>query len=162
MSGVSALKDAWTENERSVIPLFDRALALRDQGSYDEAIVLLQAVVDRLTLSDRRLLAHTHVQLGRLHDRLGNDLREEEHYRIAVRVAPRWEHASLSLFYSLQNLKRHEDAMREMLRLVSLHDSDGYREVLEEGFSHQLSPLEHDIVGKVRSLLAQYRNGRNV
>jgi tetratricopeptide (TPR) repeat protein len=155
-------KGTFTENESRVSPLFDRALELRDRGDHEEAIKLLETVVDRLTVEDKKLLPHAHAQLGHIHDILGNELLEEAHFRAAATLAPGWELASLALFHALMSLGRQEEAMNEMLRLVSRCDSDGYRELLEEGFSHRLSPAEHDVVGKVRAMLARYRNGRHV
>jgi tetratricopeptide (TPR) repeat protein len=151
-----------TRNEELVSPLFDRACELRDQKDYQEALELLKMVVNRLTMNDKRLLVHAHLQLGHIHDLLGDDVQEEEHFRIAVNLAPRLELASLALFHALRDLGRHEGALREMLRLVSVRDSNRYREALDEGFRHRLSPAEHDIIGKVRELFARYRQGRNV
>lgn len=60
----------------------------------------------------------------------GRLIDSERHFREAVTIAPTMELASLGLFNALDNLGRPVEAMREVVRFLSLRESVGYRELL--------------------------------
>jgi tetratricopeptide (TPR) repeat protein len=143
------------QGAQQAVPLFDEAMKLRDAGAFDEAIALLERALTFLEPTDG-LLAHTHMQLGHISDKQNDHVKVERHFRLAVIAAPRNELASLGLFHALANLDRWEDAMTEMVRLVTMRDSARYRELLAEGFGSDLSPNLLRLAEEARRLLTRF------
>jgi tetratricopeptide (TPR) repeat protein len=138
---------------------FDRALVHRDLGENDKALLLLDELVTSIKSSgptdrqSRRILIHSHMQIGYLHGLSGDQISRERHFRAATELAPRLELASLGLFHSLWELSRHEDALREIVRYVEHKNSDGYRELLSEGFGADLPTAQARLADEARELL---------
>lgn len=53
-----------------------------------------------------------------------------------------------------------DDALDEMLRLLTLRDSEMYRELLREGFERNLPPHQQAAIARARELLARDRRDR--
>jgi tetratricopeptide (TPR) repeat protein len=152
------------ETEKVFAGMFDQALQLRDRGEFVEAIALLEQLVTHLTEPGRRaptLLSHSHMQLGHIHRKLGNDLAREHHFRRAIEIAPHLELASLGLFHALEALGCSEEAMHEMIRYLTLRDSPGYRELLSEGFGEELTVREQELAAEARRLLQSHIEKRD-
>lgn len=149
---------ALTEHEALLAPMFDRAMELRDQGQLDDAIKLLDELVERLGPDDKHLSAHSHIQVGHIRKKQGRLNDSERHFREAVTGAPALELASLGLFHALDNLGRHVEAMAEMVRFLSLRESLGYRELLSDAaFGEDIPDDERRLVDAARVLLARHR-----
>lgn len=56
------------ENEQRLAPEFDRAIRLRDEGEPDKAVAVLIELIARLGPDDKRLRAHSFMQLGHTTD----------------------------------------------------------------------------------------------
>lgn len=106
-------------------------MILRDAYNYDGASQLLRELVARAGPGDK-LFVHAHIQLGAIcnwQKRLGE---AEAHFRAAVEAAPKSELASLNLFHVLADRNRGNEALAEAVRLLSLRESLGYRELFDE------------------------------
>jgi hypothetical protein len=66
-------------------------------GAREQLLLLL----GKLQAADRKLLAHSHMQLGNIAQKLGNNDARVHHFAEATKVAPRLELASLGLYHSL-------------------------------------------------------------
>jgi hypothetical protein len=151
---------AFTENERLLSPMFDRAMQLRDGRRFDEAVELLAQLVQQLR-SEGHLSAHSHMQIGHIRDSQGRPLDRESHFREAVRIAPRLELASLGLFHAIHNLGRHAEALGEAVRFLSLRESLGYRELLAgDAFRDDVPDDERRLADEARSMLAKHREAQ--
>jgi tetratricopeptide (TPR) repeat protein len=140
------MKDAGT--------LFDEALVLRDRGELLRAIeLLLDAAARSEADGDKRIAAHSHLQLAHIHKRLGHLEACERHCRRATSIAPKLELASLGLFHALDALGRFEEALEEMVRFLYLRDSDLYRELMSGGFSDDGPPSQLALLRTARRLL---------
>ncbi len=154
----SMTEPKWSKDEKPLLPLFDEALRLRDIGEVDAAINLLDEIVSRVPGRDSRLLSHSHIQLGHIYRNVIRDPKKAEpHFRAAVACAPTLELASMNLFHTLHALGRPKEAMREIIRLLSLTDSEGYRELLAEGFEDELPTAERMMAAHARALLERHR-----
>ncbi len=60
-----------TENEQLLGSEFDRALSLRNSGDLVGAREQLLLLLGKLQPADRKLLAHSHMQLGNIAQKLG-------------------------------------------------------------------------------------------
>jgi hypothetical protein len=159
----------WTDNERSHIPQFDRALAKRDAGELPEALALLEELVAQLTQSDKRLLMQAHLQIVNILRKLERTADAEVHARFATHVAPRAELASLALFHVLDNLGRRVESLIEIVRFLSLRESLGYRELFT-GDAFSAGPFaslfskaaadERRLAKEARRLLAKHRDAQ--
>ena len=151
-------KTTWTENEERYRADFDRALVARDRGERRTAIDILLSVCRNLQSGDRRLATHSHLQLSNLLNHESDPEGRLRHAAIAASISPRYELASLVLFHALLAVGRSEDAMREMVRYVSLKDSPMYREVLGVGYSLELPMPELELAVQARTLLRDREN----
>jgi hypothetical protein len=144
---------AWTETETALLPLIDEAYRLREKGDLDAAARLCRQVIAQLDVADRRLLSAARLELGHL-ARLSQDHEAaRREFAEAVTASPRWELASLALFHSLLDLDRWKEALKELLRFVSLRDSAAYRELLSEGFGTDLALDLREIANRARARL---------
>lgn len=150
-------------DEQALTSMFDAALVHRDRGEYDESLGKLEELTRLLSTlpkdarRSKQLLCHAHMQIGYICGIRGDTQRQEQNFRLACGVAPRLELASLGLFHSLWNLGRNEEALQEAVRYVSLKDSDGYRELLADGFGSDLSETQERLAIEARQLLARHR-----
>src|SRR5450432_4066582 len=149
------------DNEQPVSPMFDRAMELRDNGQLDEAIELLEQLLQELGPKDKRLSAHSHNQVGYIRKMQGRLIDSERHFREAVTMASKMELASLGLFHALDNLGRHVEAMGEVVRFLSLRESLGYRELLSgDAFGDDVPDDERRLADVARTLLAKHREAQ--
>jgi predicted Zn-dependent protease len=151
------IEDDENEHEKLLAQDFDRALAVRDTGDLAGARTLLLELVLRLTSSDTRLLAHSHMQLGNIAHKLGDAGGRVYHFTEAVKITPKLELASLGLFHALSTQGREKEAFQEMLRFLNAKDSEMYRELLCQGFGESLSAELQAMVTSARELLARHR-----
>jgi tetratricopeptide (TPR) repeat protein len=142
---------------------FDAALRLRDADDYKAAAVELETLVSDLYQADYKgrtlLLTHSLMQLGYMHDKLGDHVQREVRFREAVELSPRSELASLGWFHSLLALRRTREAYAEVVRLLTVRDSPEYRELLE-GDGGDLAPRlrpVRDLIARALELAAMYR-----
>lgn len=145
-----------TADKQDVVHDFEAALKLRDAGSYREGIALLEKVVVRLTLTDQRLMAMSHMQIAFMYGQMGNQLAAEHHFRVATCINPQSELASLGLFHALIGLLRIRDAMSEMLRFLQLRDSSQYRDLMFGEFAGTLQPDLASLRDEVLILLRRH------
>ncbi|MFN0247583.1 MAG: hypothetical protein ACKV2T_11910 [Kofleriaceae bacterium] len=108
---------------------------------------------------ERKLRAHSHLQLGNIASQLQQLAEAEREFRRATEVAPGLELASLALFHVLNDQARAVEALDEMRRFVEHRDSEMYRELVEEGAlrevrDRQLVSLER--VDEIEALLAKW------
>ena len=136
---------------------FDRATRLRDEGKLDEAIAVLNDLVAKLAPGERRLRAHSFMQLGYIYGRQGRDLAREAAFRAAVEIAPRMELASMGHFHALLAVNRRTEAYQELVRFVGLRDSELYRELLCDGFERDLTGELLELVTLAREHLSRHR-----
>jgi tetratricopeptide (TPR) repeat protein len=146
-----------TENEEQLSAQFDNAMKLRDEGNLSAARAALETLIKQLLPSDVKLLAHSHMQLGNICDRLREHTQREAHFRAAVEVAPTLQLASLGLFHTLYEQDRIDEALEEMLRLLRLRYSDLYAELLGEGYGSRFSIEQRNRVMEARRLLKRHR-----
>ena len=147
-----------TDNEARLAPIFDRALARRDDEDYVAAIEMLRFLLTHLTPDDQRLLAHTHLQLGYIY-RKTHELEKARHeFAAAVGVAPTLELASMCLFHAILDLGDREGAMEEMLRFLRLSDSEQYRELLSDGYGDNFPDEQRRLAEQARLLLNEHEN----
>lgn len=151
----------WTDNERTHAPDFDRALALRDAGDLAQALAVLEELVGKLTKTDARLLLHAHLQIVHVLGKLSRTADAEVHARFAVQLAPRAELASLALFHVLTELGRRVEALTEAIRLLTVRESLGYREIFAgEGYTSRLPGEQKRLAKQARQLLAKHRDAQ--
>ena len=106
--------------------IFQDAVKLRDQGKFDEALVVLE----RLFSKDPRNLAL--VCHGRFEFGLGRLDKAADFFRLAIDVSHISETASLGLFHCLWNMGKKVEALDEMKRFMSISYSKDYAEILNE------------------------------
>lgn len=114
-----------------LVDLFDGAMILR--GAYNDAAAarLLRELVARAD-ANNKLFVHAHIQLGAICNRQRRLREAETHFRAAVEAVPKSEVASLGWFLVLADLNRGNEALAEAVRLLSLRESLGYRELFDE------------------------------
>jgi tetratricopeptide (TPR) repeat protein len=151
----------WTRNEEQLMSKFDRALELRDDGRLSEALEILASLLWRLMPEDKKLLLHTHLQMGHIHRALGDNAKREAHFRIASEVAPRYELASLSFFHALWSLDRMVEALQEAIRFLRGKDSAEYRELFSIPYCDGLPIPERQLALQARELLAGHQRVRD-
>lgn len=137
--------------------MFDKGLRLRDEGAFEDGIVILRALTTALDpVEERTLLAHTWNQIGHMRDCLGDLEAAELAFRHATAIAPKLELASMGLYHALWGLGRKQDALREMERYVALRpNSAGYRELLETGYSG-FSDEDRQLLDRVHQRLLRF------
>lgn len=151
----------WTRNEEQLMSRFDQALELRDDGRLSEALDILVSLLWCLTPEDKRLLLHTHLQIGNIYRALGDHLKREAHFRIASEVAPHYELASLAFFHALWSLDRAVEALQEAIRFLGHKDSAEYRELFSIPYCDGLPIPERQLALQARELLAGHQRMRD-
>ena len=107
--------------------IFQEAVKLRDQGKFDEALVVLE----RLFSKDPRNLAVLFV-MEDLNWDLGRLDKAADFFRLAIDVSHNSETASLGLFHCLWKMGEKVEALDEMERFMSISYSKDYEEILNE------------------------------
>jgi tetratricopeptide (TPR) repeat protein len=150
------------ENQKRLGDMFDYAMKLRDAGDLVGARRLLESLVESLELEDRDLLSHTHSQLGRICERLGDHRKREAHFRAAIAAMPDYDLPSLGLFEALYDQGRLTEGLQEMVRLMRLSYSKDYAEValeISELHADQFTALQRELIGEVlRQVAKRLRN----
>jgi hypothetical protein len=147
-----------TENEKLVGFMFDEAMKLRDAGDLVAARRLLARLLEQLRPDDKTLLWSSHLQLGYIAKLLGEDGEREAHYRAAAVALPSSDLASVSLYGTLFDLGRLNDAFQEVVRLLRLGHSERYEEMLlPPEFGAEFTGELRDLVLEARQLLAKHR-----
>jgi tetratricopeptide (TPR) repeat protein len=142
-----------SEKEQQLAPIFDRALAYRDEGNYEKAVELLETLVEQLTTAEKRLLSNALLQLGNAYEKLHKRQLAIDTFQRAIQIAPAHELASLCLYHSLDEQGMETDALNEMLRYLALRPSPMYRELLCPGFEDNMSEQNKALVSRARELL---------
>jgi hypothetical protein len=112
---------------------FYRALKLRDEGAYDEAIGIFETLLSEQTDGQTRVAAY--MQLGHIYTFcLDLPAKGESYFRTATALVPSYDVASLGLFHALaaQGPHRHMEALDEMKRYRSSYSSAEYDELVRE------------------------------
>ena len=110
---------------------FERAMKLRDERKFNEALRLLESLIVDVDKPSR--LVAVNCQLGNIHSfDLGAPEKGEFYFRRAVDLKPSSELSSLGLFHSLMDQQKVSDALTEMRRFTSAHPSEEYAELREE------------------------------
>jgi tetratricopeptide (TPR) repeat protein len=146
------------EEDRFERGLIDRALQARHEGRIDDALALCEEALARLPSDRHRRRALVHCEMGNLFKNYLGDLgRAAEHFRESTKLAPRAELPSLGLFHVLFKLGQLTEALREIVRFVSLKDSAEYRELLNGGgYRSELEPEDRALADEARARLNRW------
>ena len=110
---------------------FHRAMKLRDEGAYEEAVGIFESFLTEETDGQTRVAAY--IQLGHIHTFcLSLPAKGESYFRAATELVPSYDVASLGLFHSLVDQGRHMDALDEMKRYMSSYSSSEYEQLVRE------------------------------
>ena len=114
------------ESKKAMRDRLDRALKLRSESKDEAAVKELLSLLEDFEGHPgvTQVLGETYF----LMDRHGDAL---PHALAAVKLRPKAVNGSLTLFHCLLKLGRKEDAYREMLRFMSLLQSDQYDSLAE-------------------------------
>ncbi len=119
-----------TENDQ-VTSTFHRAMKLRDDGAYEQAIGLFESLLSEETDGQTRVAVY--IQLGQIYTFcLSLPAKGEVYFRAATELVPSFDVASLGLFVSLQKQGRDMEALDEMNRYTASYSSDEYVELIRE------------------------------
>ena len=119
-----------TENDGST-STFDRAMKLRDEGAYEQAVRLFETLLTEETDGQTRVAAY--IQLGHIYTFcLDLPAKGESYFRAATELVPSYDVASLGLFHSLHDQGRDTEALDEMKRYTSQYSSDEYMQLAKE------------------------------
>lgn len=139
--------------------LFDRAMKCRDRGEWAEARRLLHDLLAQLDPDEKKLRAHSHLQLGNIAEHLDDFAEAEREFRRATQIAPKLELASMALFHALNEQSRAPEALDEMLRFATQRDSAMYRELVEEGALKEVRErrlVAPELVDEIEAMLAKW------
>ncbi|MEP3890076.1 MAG: hypothetical protein ABJN69_06385 [Hellea sp.] len=114
--------------------LFDKANQLEELGDLEAALVIRKQLVTRLP--DDKVLSIT---LAKALEDLNDLIGAEMYYKKTVKLAPKWELASLQLFHFLFDnyggrwkKDRLDEAFDEMRRFQSISHCEDYVEIVRE------------------------------
>jgi tetratricopeptide (TPR) repeat protein len=107
--------------------IFQDAVNLRDQGKFNEALVVLERLFSKnpRNLAILLVMADLNWDLGRLD-------KAADFFRFAIDVPHNSEPASLGLFHCLWKMGKKVEALDEMKRFMSISYSKDYAEILNE------------------------------
>ncbi len=105
--------------------LFDRALALRDEGNIQDAIAILKGLTERYPED-----AASFGMLGGIYYEIGEFGEAIRHFKETTSLSPRSELASRGLFHSLLEAGRNDEAKMELQRYIDLTSSEEFRTLL--------------------------------
>ena len=109
----------------------DRAIELRANGRYEEALQLLKSLLEDAGGSKYEAVMHGEIGGIYLYD-LSSPTEALVFFEKCVRISPRSELASLGKFHALAMLGQYDEAFDEMRRLVSLRPSEEYRSLIAD------------------------------
>lgn len=111
---------------------FERAIALRDDGRYADAINELHDILS--TESDTRIRSVALGEIGIIyHEHIKNHHKAVQTLRECTSICPKAELPSLYLFYALTELGQFDDALAEAARFLRLRPrSLEYRRLIRE------------------------------
>lgn len=132
---------------------FEDATAARDRGDLDGAARLLQEILDEPDHS-KLLVVSSLCVLGHLCWTNEDWQTASRYFAQATTIAPLHELSSLGLFHSLHTMGQVDEALEEGLRLLSLRDSQGYREMFVAGYEEGHSTRGQVLMTQIRSMLA--------
>lgn len=137
--------------------LLDEVIAARVRGDTTAAIEGSQRLLAMVDAQDSFHYGWAHGELGAAFLFVVRDFAQaERHYREAVAVLPRSVIVSRGLFHSLFNQGRCVDALREVLRLVTLRDSAVYRDLLTDDVVDGFPPDARAIAKEAQRVLASW------
>jgi len=110
--------------------LFNKGIELRDRGNLSEAVGVFQKIIQNYS-SDSKIVGIYTVLAGVYFDL--NDFNESlRYFEKATQLKPKSELASLGLYLSYLELKKHEKAIQELMRYLDQYPADLYKDTLEE------------------------------
>lgn len=111
----------------TVKEMFQKAIDLRDQKNYSEALKILQDIEDQCLNSPNFFAVSASIcwELKQLDNSIKN-------FKEAIKLAPQSELVSLGLFHCLWELKRFDEAFEEMKRFSTISFSQEYKNIIEE------------------------------
>jgi tetratricopeptide (TPR) repeat protein len=118
------------ENDQ-VTSTFHRAMKLRDEGAYEQAVEIFESFLTEDTDGQTRVAAN--INLGHIYTFcLSLPGKGESYFRAATELVPSYDVASLGLFHSLAAQGRHMEALDEMKRYMSNYSSSEYVQLIRE------------------------------
>jgi tetratricopeptide (TPR) repeat protein len=110
---------------------FERAMRLRDERKFDEALRLLETLMVDIDKPSRLLAVNC--QLGNIYSfELEAPEKGEAYFRKATELKPSSELSSLGLFHSLMGQRKVSEALSEMRRFISEYPSEEYAQLRKE------------------------------
>jgi len=107
--------------------LFNFAIATRDEGNYDEAIKIMK----KLVISTPHSPAYNGM-LGGFYFETEKYYQALRYFKIASKLNPKSELASLGYFHSLWELNYLKAALNEMNRYLKIKNCIDYLEIIDE------------------------------
>ena len=144
------VKKQETAHERA----FREGAEARLDGRLDDAIALFSQSLEECPRDDEKLLGAIHGMLSSVERKQGKPDIAEQYSRRAIKYLPSSQLASVGLFHALWDQGKCAEALGEVVRLVSLRDSQHYRELLSCGFCDGLSAELLALVDKTRNTLS--------
>ncbi len=132
------------------------AIKHRHERQFDEAARLCRLALEHLPAGYRRREAGINGELGFIERKRGHLEAAEEFSRTATTLSPRSELASIGMFHTLWDQKKRKEALEEVVRLVSMRDSDHYSELLSHGFRDDLGVELLALADRARAILSGY------
>ncbi|MBL4617920.1 MAG: tetratricopeptide repeat protein [Robiginitomaculum sp.] len=120
-------------NKEEADTIFQKALALEDAGNLHEALKLRKLLASNFPKVKIFLLT-----LAKSLKNLSQLDEAEKYYKRTVKIAPKWELASLQLFHfywdneNILGVDRKDDAFDEIRRFQSISHCDDYVEIVRE------------------------------
>lgn len=137
---------------------FTEACLLRDQRRSIEAVKAYEAIILD-PLSQRKFIIHSHLQAGHILKELCSYDEAEMHARQAVLLAPKNQLASLLLFHVLMSKAETMSALKEMVRFVTIKDSQMYRDLISGTYNLSPMGIEYsELVDRARRALAKWKH----
>ena len=143
-------------SETSLDRSFKDALQARSEGRLDEAIELFRLALQQCVSEEHTLQAAINGMLGNVERKRGNLPEAEAYSRTATRLLPSSQLASVGMFHAFWDQGKHLEALEEVVRLVTLRDSEHYRELLSHGFRDDLDSESRSIADDARRILEGY------
>jgi tetratricopeptide (TPR) repeat protein len=110
--------------------LFSKGIAFRDNGQLLQAVAVFRTIIE-IYPNDSKLDG-TYTVLGGIYFDLNDFDGAQRCFEKATRLKPKSELASLGLYLSYVELKKHERAIDELERYLDQYPADLYRDTLEE------------------------------
>ena len=135
---------------------FREGAAARLEGRLEDALRLFRQSLEECPPQDRKLLGGINGMIGAVERKRGSLTSAEKHSRIATTLLPRSQLASVGMFHSLWDQEKRREALDEVIRLVSLRDSEHYSELLSHGFRDDLGVELLALADRARAILSGY------